>query len=73
MKKKIIIISIIIAIILLIPMPIRIKDGGSIEYKAILYKYTKIHKLSEASPSGYIDGWDLEIIGFHVAGHTNEQ
>ena len=67
-KKIIIIVIIIIFILMLIPFPIHLKDGGSVEYKALLYKYTKIHRLSEKSPSGYEDGWDLEILGIHVAG-----
>ena len=71
-KKKIIIIAaIVIFILVLIPIPIRLKDGGSIEYKAILYKYTKIHRLNEKSYTGYEDGWELKIIGFHVAGEIN--
>ena len=53
---------------MLIPVPIRLKDGGSVEYKAILYKYTKIHRLSEISLSGYEDGWELSILGIYVGG-----
>ena len=51
MKKKniILIVIIIIFIIMLIPIPVRLKDGGSVEYRAILYKYTKIHRLNEKS------------------------
>ena len=51
MKKKniILIIAIIIFIFLLIPVKNRLYDGGSTEYKAILYKYTIIHRLSEKS------------------------
>ena len=71
-KKKIIIIAIIIAfIIMLIPIPNRLKDGGSTEYKAILYKYTKIHRLSEKSSTGYEDGWDLRILGIQVGGEID--
>ncbi len=70
-KKKIIIVVIIILIMMLIPVPIRLKDGGSIEYKAILYKYTKVHRLSEKSATGYEDGWELSILGFQVGGVIN--
>lgn len=65
-KKKIIIILIAIFIIMLFPIPFKLKDGGSIEYRAILYKYTKIHRLNNNSPTGYEDGWTLEILGMHV-------
>lgn len=73
MKKKniILIIAIVVFIIMLIPVPIRLKDGGSIEYKAILYKYTKIHRLNEKSSTGYEDGWELKILGVHIGGKTN--
>ena len=70
-KKRIIIIVIIILIIGLIPIKNQLKDGGSIEYRAILYKYTKIHKLSEQSSTGYEDGWELRILGVHVGGVIN--
>lgn len=71
MKKKIIIVAIVIFILMLIPIKDRLYDGGSTEYKAILYKYTKIHRLSEQSSTGYEDGWELRILGFHVAGVIN--
>ena len=71
-NKKIIIIAIvIIATLILIPIPNRLKDGGSIEYNAILYKYTKIHRLSAKSSTGYEDGWELRILGIHVGGTIN--
>ena len=70
-KKNIIIILIVSFILMLIPIPIRLKDGGSIEYKTLLYKYTKIHRLSEISRSGYEDGWELSILGIHVGGNTH--
>ena len=73
MKKKKIIIIVIIAIfvLMLIPIKDRLWDGGSTEYKAILYKYTKIHRISQTSSTGYEDGWELRILGFHVAGEIN--
>ena len=72
-KKKIIIIGIIVLfIIMLFPFSIiRYKDGGSVEYKSILYKYTKIHRLNEMSFTGYEDGWELEILGIRVGGNIN--
>ena len=57
MKKKIIIIAIVILLLILL-MPFRtvLKDGGTKQYKSILYKITKLHRLNEASPTGY-DRW----------------
>lgn len=68
MKKKIIlIVAILVGIILLFPIPMFLNDGGSIEYKALLYKVTKYHKLAPVeSEIGYIDGIGIEIFGFEI-------
>ena len=70
-KKIIIIVAIIIFVLMLIPIPNRLKDGGSVEYNAILYQYTKIHRLNEKSSTGYEDGWELRILGIQVGGEIN--
>lgn len=72
MKKKniIIIVAIVIFVLMLIPIPIQKKNGDK-EYKALLYKYTKIHRPSEKSSTGYEDGWELKILGFNVGGEVN--
>lgn len=67
-KKVIIIIVIVMLIIMLIPIKHKLWDGSTIEYRAILYKYTKIHRLNEKSFTGYETGWELKILGVHVAG-----
>ena len=71
MKKKIIIPIIIIVVlaILLIPIPTKLRDGGSIEYKALLYSVTKYHELVPASENGeeqYLDGTSVKILGMEV-------
>ena len=70
-KKTIILVLVIILVLMLIPIPNRLKDGGSVEYRAILYKYTKIHRLNEKSSTGYEEGCELRILGFKVCGKTN--
>ena len=63
-KKKIIIVtSIILIIILLIPFPMKLKDGGSTEFKALIYTITKYNKIAD---SGYIKGWKVEILGVTI-------
>lgn len=62
-KKKIIIIAIIVFITMLIPVPIKAKDGGSVEYKAVLYSITKIHRFNSQSVNGYENGWKIKILG----------
>lgn len=70
MKKKITIISIILAIILLFPIPMRLKDGGTVEYKAVLYKVSNVKSLAsiEEMENGkmYNKGIILEILGFEI-------
>ena len=69
-KKIIIIVVIVIFVLVLIPVPTKLKDGSA-EYKALLYEYTKIHRVSEQSATGYEDGWALTILGFHIGGEIN--
>ena len=73
MKKKNIclIFVVILLIIMLIPIPGKLKDGGSIEYNAILYSVTKYHKINPESTKGYDDGWKIKIVGLTVYDKTN--
>ncbi len=71
MKKKIIIPIIIIVVlaILLIPIPTKLRDGGSTEYRALLYSVTKYHELvpaSENEEEQYLDGTSVKILGMEV-------
>ncbi|MBR3599748.1 MAG: hypothetical protein IKL53_07695 [Lachnospiraceae bacterium] len=66
MKKKLIIAIIIIVAILLIPIPLHYKDGGSVEYKAIVYSVTDIHRIDFDSDDGYQDGTIIKILGFEI-------
>ena len=65
-KKIIILIIVIIALILLFPIPMRLKDGGSIRFQALLYNVTIYHKLNHQVESGYVDGIGIEILGADV-------
>ncbi len=56
---------ILLALILLFPMKIAYKDGGSVEYKAILYSVYKEHSLSP-EPGYYNIGTVVTILGFEV-------
>lgn len=67
MKKKIIILAVIvILLILVIPIPFRLYDGGTIEYKALIYKVSKVHKLNSQSVLGYEEGTIIEIFGIEI-------
>ena len=71
MKKKRIILIIIVVVLLLLLIPYRknmLWDGGSIEYKSVLCKYTKVHKL--ASGSDYYEGIIIEFLGLKILDNT---
>lgn len=72
MKKKIIIgIIILVLFILLVPIPMHLKDGGTVEYKALLYKISKVHRLDHNSATGYVDGIIVEILGRKIFDNTS--
>ncbi len=70
MKKKTIAIVVIILVILVlfVPIPFRLKDGGSVEYKALLYTITDVHRLNPdmQSEQAYLEGIIIEIFGMEV-------
>lgn len=67
MKKKVILVVIIILLlILLFPIPMRLRDGGSIRFQALLYNVTIYHQLNHQVESGYVDGIGIEILGVKV-------
>lgn len=75
MKKKVLITIVIVAIILILLFPIRLqlKDGGTVQYKAVLYKVSKVHRLisieemeKEGKIKEYDDGFVIEILGFEI-------
>lgn len=67
MKKKILIIGIIIILlVLLVPIPRHLKDGGTIEFKALTYKVAKVHRLNDNNENGYDEGIRIEILGKEI-------
>lgn len=58
------IIMAVIAVLLLVPFPVRYKDGGTVKYRAALYCVTKRHEL--AIDGGYYVGTEIEILFFKV-------
>lgn len=70
-KKKIILIIIVVILILLL-IPYKkdmLWDGGSVEYKSVLCKYTKVHKLAEGN-SGFYEGTIIEFLGLKIFDNT---
>lgn len=65
-KKIIIGIVIVIAIILLFPIPLFYKGSGSVKFKALLYSVTKYHQINPEVDGGYVDGIGIEILGAKI-------
>lgn len=74
MKKKVIIILlVIILLVLLFPIRNQLKDGGTVEYKALVYKVSKVKRLisieemeQEEKIKEYDHGIIIEIFGFEI-------
>ena len=43
-----------------------VNDGGTVEYKALTYKVSKVHRLTGDLEKEYEDGTIIEILGFEV-------
>ena len=74
-KKRFAIIAIIVVlVILLTPIRMNLKDGGSVRYKSLVYEVTKIHQLALEAEGvkPYIDGFEVKILGMTIYRETNE-
>ena len=74
MKKAIVIICILIALVLLIPLPAKMKDGGTIHYNSILYDVYDVHRIKPVEnpladgtfETEYLEGIIIEIFGVEI-------
>ena len=69
MKKKVMIgICVLLAIVLLVPIPMRLKDGGTVVHRAVLYQVEDVHRLGAVDTAGdeYLEGMIVRILGMEV-------
>ena len=69
MKKKAMIgICVLLAIVLLVPIPMRLKDGGTVAYHAVLYQVEDVHRLGAVDTAGdeYLEGMIVRILEMKV-------
>ena len=69
MKKTAMIgICVLLAIVLLVPIPMRLKDGGTVVYRAVLYQVEDVHRLGAVDTAGdeYLEGMIVRILGMEV-------
>ncbi len=74
MKKHItVIITILIILVIMFPIRTQLKDGGTVEYKSLTYKISKVKRLiseEEAEKEGKVQNYDrgiiVELFGFEI-------
>ena len=69
MKKKVMIgICVLLAIVLLVPIPMRLKDGGTVVYHAVLYQVEEVHRLGavDTAEDEYLEGMIVRILGMEI-------
>lgn len=66
MKKIKIVAIILILVTLFFPIAYKLKDGGTREYKALLYSITKLNALDNIYPDGFRNGTIIKILGFEI-------
>ena len=69
MKKKVMIgICVLLAIVLLVPIPMRLKDGGTVVYHAVLYQAEDVHRIGavDTAEDEYLEGMIVRILGMEV-------
>ncbi len=73
-KKKIVTIVVLLALaVLLFPIRTQLKDGGTVQYTAALYRVSKVHRLisieemeQEGKVKEFDDGITVELLGFEI-------
>ncbi len=71
-KKILIIVALVVILVLITPIRLNLKDGGSVQYKSVLYEVTKLHRLNHEvdGVKPYIDGYIVKILGIKVFEYT---
>ncbi len=72
MKKKLMFILIPLVLILFVPIPFHLKDGGTVEYRALTYQISNVHRINTNSKSGYDTGIIIKILGIKVFDNVEE-
>jgi hypothetical protein len=67
-KSVIIIVCVLFSLALLVPVPRYLKDGGTVEYNAVLYQIRDVHSLvpEDVSEDGFVEGTVVKILGLEV-------
>ena len=74
MKRLFPILISLILLLLLIPFPMKLKDGGSVHYNAVLYDVYDLHAMyavNSDTEMDYVEGIIIEILGFQIYNSTD--
>ena len=66
MKKTVVILLVLVAFVLLFPVRMQAKDGGSVHYTAALYQIKDVHQFSDQEGKEFDEGIIIEILGYEV-------
>ena len=68
MKKKLaLIVTGVLLLACLFPIPNHLKDGGTVEYQALLYTVSKVHRLNEeGAEKPYQEGTIVKVLGVEL-------
>ena len=68
MKKKLILIAAgVLLLACLIPIPFHLKDGGTVEYQALLYTVSRVRRLNEeGAEKPYQEGTIVKVLGIEL-------
>lgn len=72
MKKKLkTVVIVMILVMLFVPVPSYLKDGGTVEYQAILWSVTKHHSMwTQNGVNGYLEGYKISVLWIEVYNDT---
>lgn len=68
MKKKFILIMAgVLLLAALIPIPFHLKDGGTVEYRALLYSVSDVHRLNDLeAEEPFQTGTVVKVLGIEL-------
>ena len=59
--------NIFITVCIAVKLPLRLKDGGTVEYKALAYSDLRVHRLAPAkAEKEYEEGIIIKVLGIEV-------
>ncbi len=75
-KLRIKILILVLLILLCLPVPRHYKDGGTVEYHAVLYQIIQWHAYlndgASKNPEYYYEGLEIQILGFTIYNDAHE-